>query len=126
MIKGLQGVSGITVNGGNTSVPYVNMSNGYGNNSNPMQGMIRINGSDMQVFDGNSWINMATSYATVSLDVETQNLLQWAKNKQKQEIDLLELATKNEAVRIALENVKKAQDQLTITAHLSRDHETTS
>jgi len=36
------------------------------------------------------------------------------------------MATKNEAVRIALEDVKKAQDNLTITAHLSRDYETTS
>jgi hypothetical protein len=121
MIKGLQGNIGIGVTGGNTSVPYVNQ-----NSSNPMQGMIRVWGTDMQVFDGSSWVNMSTSYATVGLDQDTQNLLQWVKSKQRQEIEILELATKNEAVRIALENVKKAQDQLTITAHLSREHETTS
>ena len=120
MIKGLQGVSGLTVTGGTTSLPYVNQNN------NPMQGMIRVWGSDMQVFDGNAWISMATGYATVGLDQETQNLLSWAKSKQRQEIELLEMATKNEAVRIALENVKKAQDNLTITAHLSREYETTS
>jgi len=121
MIKGLQGNIGLTVTGGNTSVPYVNQ-----NNNNPIQGMIRVWGNDMQVFDGSSWLNMSTSYATVGLDQDTQNLLQWVKSKQRQEIEILELATKNEAVRIALENVKKAQDQLTITAHLSREHETTS
>jgi hypothetical protein len=121
MIKGLQGIQGITVSAGNTSVPYVNM-----NTNNPMTGMIRVWGSDMQVFDGTTWIGMTTSYATVGLDSETQNLLTWARSKQKQEIELLEMATKNEAVRIALENVKKAQDQLTITAHLSREYETTS
>jgi hypothetical protein len=121
MIKGLQGISGITVSGGNTSVPYVNQ-----NHSNPIQGMIRIWGSDMQVFDGSSWMNLSTSYSTVGLDQDTQNLLHWVRSKQRQEIEILELATKNEAVRIALENVKKAQDQLTITAHLSREHETTS
>jgi hypothetical protein len=121
MIKGLQGVSGITVGAGNTSVPYVNQ-----NNNNPMQGMVRVCGSDMQVFDGNAWVNMATSYATVGLDQETQNLLNWARSKQRQEIEILEKAIKNEAVRIALENVKEAQEQLTIIAHLSRDHETTS
>jgi hypothetical protein len=120
MIKGLQGNSGLTVSGGNTSVPYVNQNN------NPMQGMIRVWGSDIQVFDGTAWVHMATSYATVGLDQETQNLLSWAKSKQRQEIELLEKATKNEAVRIALENVKEAQEQLTILAHLSRDHETTS
>jgi hypothetical protein len=121
MIKGLQGNIGITVTGGNTSVPYVNQ-----NNNNPIQGMIRVWGSEMQVFDGASWINMSTSYATVGLDQDTQNLLQWVKSKQRQEIEILELATKNEAIRIALENVKKAQDHLTITAHLSREYETTS
>jgi hypothetical protein len=121
MIKGLQGFSGLTVSGGNTTVPYVNQ-----NITNPMQGMIRVWGSDMQVFDGSSWMNMATSYATVGLDQDTQNILQWVRSKQRQEIELLELATKNEAVRIALENVKEAQEQLTIIAHLSREHETTS
>jgi len=121
MIKGLQGVSGITVGAGNTSVPYVNQ-----NSSNPMQGVVRVWGTEMQVFDGTAWINMSTSYATVGLDYETQNLLSWARMKQKQEIDILEKATKNEAVRIALENVKEAQEQLTIIAHLSREHETTS
>jgi hypothetical protein len=121
MIKGLQGNIGVTVNGGNTSVPYVNQ-----NTNNPMQGMIRVWGSDMQVFDGTAWVHMATSYATVGLDQETQNLLAWARSKQRQEIELLEKAIKNEAVRIALENVKEAQEQLTILAHLSRNYETTS
>jgi hypothetical protein len=121
MIKGLMGSQGIMVSGGNTSVPYVNQ-----NTNNPMTGMVRVWGSDMQVFDGSSWINMTTSYATATLEPEIQNLLAWARSKQQQEIELLEAATKNEAVRIALENVKKAQDQLTIIAHLSRDYEETT
>ena len=115
------GAQGITVLGGNTSVPYVNQ-----NTNNPMTGMVRVWGSDMQVFDGTSWTNMTTSYATVSLDPDTINLLTWARSKQKQEIELLELASKNTAVLIALENVKKAQDHLTVTAHLSREYETAS
>ena len=119
MIKGLTGNNGLTVSGGGTSVPYVNQ-----NNNNPMQGMIRVWGSDMQVYDGNNWVTMSTSYATVGLDYETQSLLSWARSKQKEEIELLELAIKNKAVHTALENVKAAQEQLTIIAHLSREHET--
>jgi hypothetical protein len=119
MIKGLRGDQGITVSGGDTAVPYINQ-----NTTNPMQGMMRVWGADLQTFDGSNWICMNSSYATVSLDPELQVLLDWVKSKQRQEIELLELAVKNEAVRIALENVKKAQDQLTITAHLSREHET--
>ena len=56
MIKGLTGTCGVTVSAGNTSVPYVNQ-----NINNPMQGMIRINGSDMQVFDGSNWIIMQSN-----------------------------------------------------------------
>jgi hypothetical protein len=119
MIKGLQGLNGIQVLAGDTSVPFVSP-----NTEIPLTGMIRIHNSDMQVYDGHRWMNINASYATVQLDTETQNLLHWVKSKQQQEIELLELASKNEAVRIALENVKKAQDQLTITAHLSREHET--
>jgi len=62
MIKGLMGSQGIVVSGGNTSVPYVNQ-----NTNNPMTGMVRVWGTDMQVFDGSSWVIMNTSYATATL-----------------------------------------------------------
>ena len=44
MIKGLMGTCGITVSAGNTSLPYV-----PANNNNPCQGMIRINGTELEV-----------------------------------------------------------------------------
>ena len=52
MIKGLQSSGSIVVHGGNTSVPYVNQ-----NTNNPITGMMRVWGNDMQVFDGTSWLN---------------------------------------------------------------------
>ena len=121
MIKGLQGISGITVSGGNTSVPYVN-----NNPSNPMQGMMRINGTDIQVFDGNSWMNLSASYATVGLDHDTQVLLQWARKKRDEESAWESLAKDNQAVKIALENYRQAEQQLKITKNLAREYETTS
>ena len=105
MIKGLMGNQGVVVGGGNTAVPYVNQ-----NVSNPMQGMIRIWGSDMQVFDGSSWINMSTSYATVSLDQDTQDLLQWARAQRTMALNRLHLAQNNPALMKALEAVKRAED----------------
>ena len=108
--------------GGGTSMPYV-----PSNSNNPIQGMIRVNNQDMQVFDGSSWVNMYNSVASVGLTPEVESLLDWVRSKQRQEIELLELAAKNQAVLTALENVKKAQEQLTIIAHLSREtNETTS
>jgi len=121
MIKGLQGISGVTVSGGNTSVPYVNQ-----NINNPITGMMRVWGSDMQVFDGNSWINMSTSYATVGLDQDVLDIVQWARKKRDEEMMWQSLAKDNKAVKIALENLEQARQQLDITAKLSREYETTS
>jgi hypothetical protein len=118
MIKGLTGSKGVFVSGGNTSLQYVNQ-----NPSNPMQGMIRVWGTDMQVFDGSGWINIQSSYATVELDGNTQRLLDWAKSKMEEEHELQQLSKENAAVQIALDNLKRAQEQLDVTIILSKEYE---
>jgi hypothetical protein len=116
MIKGLMGDKGLVVSGGNTSVPYVNM-----NTTNPMQGMIRVWGSDMQVFDGSSWMTMSTSYATVGLDTETQDLLLWAKAQRQMAMNRLTLAQNNPALMKALEAVKRAEDNFEFLSKFVED-----
>ena len=121
MIKGLQGTIGVTVSGGNTALPYIGP-----NTSNPMTGMMRINGTEKELFKGNSWQQLSTSYATVGLDQDTQDLLQWARKKRNEELAWESLAKDNQAVKIALENYRQAEQQLKITKNLSREYETTS
>ena len=104
MIKGITSGPGITVQGGNTSFPYVPM-----NTSNPIQGMIRINGNDMQVFDGSSWINMASSYATVELDGDTQSLLHWARKQRDQQLARERRIENNPALKKAYEAIQRAE-----------------
>jgi hypothetical protein len=111
MIKGLAGSQGVVVNGGNTSVPYVNQ-----NNNNPMQGMIRVYGTDMQVFDGNNWISMATSYATVELDGNTQSLLKWVEAQRNIAIKRMEAVEKNPALTKAFEAIARAEANFDILA----------
>lgn len=118
MIKGIAGVNGIRVDGGNTSVPYVNQ-----NTNNPVTGMIRIWGTDMQVFDGSAWLNINASYATVGLDPVTQEVVDWVKQKMQEEKNLHQLSKENSAIRIALENFKRAREQLDVTIILSKEHE---
>ena len=110
------GSNGIAVNGGNTSLQYVSS-----NSSNPMQGMIRVNGIDMQVFDGNGWSNIQTSYATVELDAETRLLLEWARKKRDEEILLESMAKEHPAVKIAYDHFQKSRQQLEVTVKLSQD-----
>ena len=121
MIKGLQGISGLTVQGGNTALPYVGP-----NIQNPMTGMMRINGTEMEVFNGSSWQMLSTSYATVGLDQDVLDIVQWARKKRDEEMMWKSLATDNKAVKIALDNLEQARQQLDITAKLSREYETTS
>ena len=127
MIKGLAGSQGVFVNGGNTSLPYVNQ-----NSSNPMQGVVRVWGTDLQVFDGTSWSMIPSSYATIELDSETRNLLDYVRKQQKEDAELRALISGHHhpAVRIAQENLNKvmeeldrAKQQLKATVILSKEYE---
>jgi hypothetical protein len=121
MIKGLQGVTGITVSGGNTTLPYVGP-----NPNNPMTGMLRIHNTELEVFNGSVWQMLSTSYATVGLDQDVLDLVQWARKKRDEESKWYALASSNEAVRIALDHLEQAKTRLELTAILAREHETTS
>ena len=123
MIKGLAGGVGVRVSGGDTSVPYISITN-----ENPIQGMVRVWGSDLQVFDSTSWKTLPSSYATVTLDEYTLGLLDWARMKKMEEEVLLSLPNDNPAVKIARQNINRikqelarAEEQLKITEILSQD-----
>ena len=128
MIKSIVGGAGVNVSGGNASVPYVPM-----NIENPIQGMIRMWGTDLQVFNGSSWSVMPASLATVTLDERTLSILDWARNKMIEEEALFSLPNDHPAVIIARQNVNRAtqelaraKEQLKITEILSQDEKTTS
>ena len=111
MIKGITGGQGIIAGGGSVSYPYVPM-----NNNNPIQGMLRLNGQDIQVFDGSNWITLSASYATVSLDAESQDLLQWARTQRTLEMNRKFLIENNPALENAYRAVQRAEANFDILA----------
>jgi hypothetical protein len=111
MIKGLMAGTGLNVNGGNTSVPYVNQ-----NSTNPMQGMLRLWGSDMQVYDGNNWMNFSTSYATVELNGDSQALLKWAREQRELDLARAKLIENNPALENAYKAILRAEQNFDILA----------
>jgi hypothetical protein len=128
MIKGLASGVGVKVTGGDSSLPYVPM-----NNENPIQGMIRAWGGNLQVFNGSSWITIPYSQASVTLDEYTLGLLDWVRMKKIEEEALISLPNDNPAVKLARQNVNlakqalaRAKEQLKITEILSQDETTTS
>lgn len=106
---------------GGSSLPYISY-----NSNNPAQGCLRINGSEMEVFDGQSWMKIYPSSANVGLNTEAEAAIDWAVKRMKQEKEWYELATTNEAVRIALDQLEQARTRLELTAHLARDYEQTT
>jgi len=125
-------IANITANGssllwvstGGSTMPYINMNA-------PSSGMMRWNGNNnsIEVFDGstNLWQQMYGKTADIQLSQQIQAVVSWAHLKMAEESEWEKLATTNDAVKIALENMKKAKQQLDITAKLVKDHnETTS
>ena len=112
----------ITVSGG-TSGTYVN---GYSGAQGV--GNMRFNTStqNMEVFDGSSWITLNMDYASVGLNSDAESLLDWAREKRNEEMKWYSLASSNESVRIALEQLEQAKTRLELTAILSREYETTN
>ena len=99
----------------------------YYNNSNmPMAGMLRYHsGGRTEVYDGTSWQTISGT-AQVKLSPDATLALDWAIRKRAEEQELEELSQVHPAVRAALENMRKAEEQLKITAILSKDDQTTS
>lgn len=91
-------------------------------NNGQSAGNMRFNTStqQMEVFDGMAWINISTN-ANLSLSYSFEETIRWAQDKMMEEAKLEKLALENTAVKIALENVKQAQEQLKITAHLAKE-----
>ncbi len=125
-------IANITANGntllwvstGGSTMPHINMNA-------PSSGMMRWNGNSncIEVFDGsmNLWQQMHGKTADIQLGSDIVVTVEWAKKKMAEELEWEKLAKTNDAVKIALENMKKAKQQLDITAKLVKDHnETTS
>jgi hypothetical protein len=113
------GTSLIWVSSGGSTMPYINMNV-------PSSGMVRYNGNskNLEVFDGgtNLWQQIYGQTADIQVSGDVQVTVNWAKKKIAEEIEWEKLAETNDAVKIALENMKKAKQQLDITAKLVKEH----
>ena len=104
-------------------MPYINMGA-------PSSGMMRYNGNNqcIEVFDGSSnvWLQMHGKNVDIQLSPQVQSVVAWAQLRMAEESEWEKLAKTNDAVNIALENMKKAKQQLDITAKLVKEHNETT
>jgi len=111
MIRGITAGPGIHIGNGSFSTPYVDMNR-------PSAGMVRYNGSSLEVYDGSSWLTMTNSHPQVELDGLTMEILTWARKKMEHERHIQELAAKHPTVADAVSALQKAQETVDIAVAL--------
>ena len=71
-----------------------------------------------EVFDGNNWVILNMATPTIGLSYEAESLLDWARKKRDEELELLSLAKSNSAINDLLEQIKQKQDQIKMVQNL--------
>jgi hypothetical protein len=113
MIKTITNGPGVIVSNSSFSAPYIDMTR-------TSAGMVRYNNNNFEVYDGNSWIIMASGSIQVSLDGVTLESLQWVRRKMTEEKRLEELAKTHPSVADAIDAVRLAEQQLQTVAALCK------
>ncbi len=118
MIKSINGGSGIQITGGSLSWP--SFYNSASSSGNTLIGQVRYDGSsqNLEVYDGNSWLTVSSSYPMIELSGEVQSILTWARIKMAEEERIKQLAAKHPTVADALNAVARAEEQVRIAAAL--------
>jgi hypothetical protein len=111
MIRNITSGPGIHISGNIYNQPYVDMSR-------PSAGMVRYTGSNLEVYDGSSWLPMQSSYPQIELDGLTMETVQWARRKMEEEKHMLAMAKKHPTVADALLARDRAEDAVRIAVAL--------
>lgn len=121
MLKTINGTGRYTmVNGGFPASTYVNAysgSQGVGN--------VRFNTGtqNLEVFDGNSWIQINSSHANIGLTPDAENALDWAIKKRKEEDDLMRLAESDPTIADLVNQKKDIENKIEVVKILKRNEQ---
>ena len=88
---------------GGTASTYVN---GYSGAQGVGNMRYNTSNQNMEVFDGNNWVQLNMGFASVGLTTEAERLLDWARTKQDEEFKLKELMEKHPGLREAYERLE--------------------
>jgi len=120
-------IKGLTASGQFIQVENGYPSHNYINNYAGLQGVgnLRYNTSaqNMEVFDGMNWIQLNTNYATISLSLEAESLLDWAREQRRKQLDRETRIKDNPALQKAYEAIQRAEDNFDILERfVENDH----
>ena len=112
MITNVYSHSGFVTANSTVGGPYINAGT-------PSAGMLRYHNSQVQVYDGTSWLAM-TGTSSVGLSPEAEKIMNWAREKMEEEREARAMALDYPAVADALGVVREAQEQLRTVVALCR------
>jgi hypothetical protein len=119
MIKSIHSSSPfLTVSGGNPGSTYI------GNYSNaPGVGNMRYNPSsqNIEVYDGSTWIILSSQHSTINLSDEAVTLLQWARKKRDEELNIELLAQTNSVIKDLVNQIKDKEEQIKVVQTLLKE-----
>ena len=109
-----------------TSGRYIQVTNAnsstYINGYSGLQGVgnMRYNTSsqNMEVFDGNNWVMLNMSNPSIGLSYEAESLLDWARQKRNEELQLKSLADEHPSIKDLVNDIEKKKDQIKMVQNL--------
>lgn len=106
------------VNGGMPANTYINTSSGFMG-----VGDLRFNPNTqtVEVYDGQMWRELGTSHAMVGLTPEAERLLDWARLKMMEELELEALAESNPTIKDLVNQIKETQNKIKVVQTLIKD-----
>ena len=119
MIKTVNGMGRhIMVNGGFPATTYMNTSSGL-----MSVGDLRYNSSmqRLEVYDGQMWIELNSSHASVGLTPDAERAIDWAIRKQREDADLESLAKSNKTLADLVNQKKELDDKIKMVQTLIRE-----
>lgn len=111
MISGIFGTGSVIVSNGQSSLPYISVN--Y-NEQNPMLGMVRVNGSTLEAYNGTTWIQFTQPFASITLTGSAESALNWAMREQQKALEREETIKKHPALQNAYEAIKRAENNFDI------------
>jgi hypothetical protein len=108
----------VMVNGGMPATTYINTGSGYMN-----VGDVRFNTNTqiLEVYDGNRWVELHTSHASVGLTPDAESALDWAITKRNEDLALEHLARTNPTIADLVKQKKELDDKIKMVQTLMKE-----
>jgi hypothetical protein len=119
MIKTVNGTGRyVMVQGGFPATTYINTSSGYMN-----VGDVRFNTNmqKLEVYDGQMWVEMNTSHASVGLTPEAESALDWALKRMREDLELEYLAKSNPTIADLINQKKELDSKIKMIQTLVKE-----